>query len=181
MGAPKKFKTAKSLEKAVDAYFDSITREVPLTEKVETGKRDKHGHMIYKDEPVYNKNGAQAVITQYLIPPTVDGLCNALHIHRSTWADYCNHELHPEFSDTTTRARGRMRAWREEQLLTRKDVKGLIFDLENNYYKREEHSSGGRKADNIPMEEREELLKELAQEMRGDIEELGTAENNGIP
>jgi hypothetical protein len=36
-------------------------------------------------------------------------------------------------------ARGRLRAWREEQLLTRKHVKGIIFDLENNYGCRQKH------------------------------------------
>ena len=69
-------------------------------------------------------------VTEYLVVPSVGGLCEFLGIHRSTWAEYCSQE---EFSDTTTRVQGRLRAWREEQLLTRKDVKGIIFDLENNY------------------------------------------------
>ena len=81
-------------------------------------------------------------ITEYLVPPTVGGLCEHLKIHRSTWAEYCDPEIHPEFSDTTTRARGRMREYLEQQLLTRpgKDIKGVIFSLENNYGYQDRHS-----------------------------------------
>ena len=134
MGRPKKY-TPRTLKTAVEKYFDSISREIGMTEKVDTGERDSSGHKIYKDEPVLNKCGEQVRITEYLIPPTVGGLCEALGIHRSTWAEYCDQDQHPEFSDTTTRARGRMREYLEQQLLIRsgRDVKGVIFSLQNNY------------------------------------------------
>lgn len=138
---PKKY-TERTLKKAVEAYFDSITREVPLTENVDTGEKDRSGHKIYEVKPVYNKRGEQVTITEYLVPPTVGGLCEHLKIHRSTWAEYSDPEIHPEFSDTTTRARGRMREYLEQQLLTRpgKDIKGVIFSLENNYGYQDRHS-----------------------------------------
>lgn len=123
----------KTLREAVERYFKSITRKVKLTEKVATGKKDKDGHVIYKDEPVINELGEQVEIIEYLVVPSVGGLSDFLGIHRSTWDNYCDADKHPEFFDTTTYAQGRMRTWREEQLHTRKDVKGLIFDLENNY------------------------------------------------
>lgn len=134
MAAPKKY-TENTLKKAVNKYFDSISREVPLTEKKDSGRKDNMGHVIWDDVPVLNQLGEQIVKTEYLIPPTVGGLCAFLEIHRSTWAEYCDHDKYPEFSDTTTRAQGCMRTWNEEQLLTRsgKDIKGVIFNLENNY------------------------------------------------
>lgn len=134
MAAPKKY-TDKTLNTAVNKYFKSISREVPLTEKKDSGEKDEMGHVIWEDVPVLNQLGKQIVQTEYVIPPTVGGLCQFLGIHRSTWADYCDHEKYPEFSDTTTRAQGCMRTWNEEQLLTRpgKEIKGIIFNLENNY------------------------------------------------
>ena len=135
MGAPKKYKTAKALEKAVDAYFDSITREKRMTEMVPTGERDKMGHMIYEPIEVTNKRGEPVIVTEYLVPPSVGDLAEFLGIHRSTWHDYCDPEKHPEFSDTTTQALGRIHAYLERESLTRsgKDLKGVIFNLENNF------------------------------------------------
>ena len=145
MARPKKY-DAESLRKAVDKYFRSITRMVQVTEKVDSGKRDSSGHIIWETKPVTNQLGKELWVTEFLVPPTVSGLCDYLGIHRSTWAEYCDPEIHPEFSDTTTHARGRMQGWREEQLITRKDVKGIVFDLQNNYGYRERQSvevSGG--------------------------------------
>ena len=157
MSRPRKY-TPNTLKKAVNGYFDSISRLVPLTEKKNTGRKDGDGHVIYEEVPV-------------LVPPTVGGLCEHLGIHRSTWADYCDAQLHPEFSDTTTHARGRMRAWLEEQLLTRKDVKGIVFDLQNNYgyHDKKEIELGGRAAKavtaaSMPLEERQSVLEELMRE-----------------
>lgn len=174
MGRPKKY-TERTLRKAVEAYFDSITREVAMTEKVDTGRKDADGHKIFENVPVINKRGEQVKITEYLVPPTVGGLCEHLGIHRSTWAEYCDENAHPEFSDTTTRTRGRMREYLEQQLLIRKDVKGVIFSLQNNYgyTERREVELGpyARKtvaAAGLSMDEREELLRELAAEFSGE-------------
>lgn len=139
--AEKKY-TPRSLKKAVERYFASITRIVPLTEPYDTGEKDKMGHAIYAQRPVTNTLGEQVEITEYLVPPSVGGLCEHLGIHRATWANYCDREKNPEMFDTTTQAQGRMRAWNEQQLLTRsgKDIKGIIFNLENNYGYREKQS-----------------------------------------
>lgn len=140
MGAPKKYDEA-TLARAVKRYFKSITREVVLTEKKPTGKKDKMGHMIYEDVVVLNALGKPVKLTEYLIPPSVGGLSEFLGIHRDTWNDYCNHEKHPEFSDTTTYAQGRIHAYLERESLTRqgKDLKGVLFNLENNFGYKERH------------------------------------------
>ena len=134
MGAPKKY-DAKKLDKAVKKYFRSISREKTLTEKRATGQKDKMGHMIFEDVEILNALGKPMTVTEYLVPPTVGGLSDFLGIHRDTWNDYCNHEKHPEFSDTTTYAQGRIHAYLEQEMLTRqgKDLKGVLFNLENNF------------------------------------------------
>lgn len=146
MGAPKKYKTPKALEKAVNAYFDSITREKEVTEMVSTGERDKMGHLIYKPQLVLNRLGKPVTVTEFLVPPSVGDLAQFLGIHRSTWYDYCDPEKHPEFSDTTTQALGRIHAYLERESLTRegKNLKGVIFNLENNFgYKERLEVQGG--------------------------------------
>lgn len=167
MPRPKKYTEAK-LRKQVGRYFDSISRTITVTERKDTGDRDDKGHVIWEEVDIVNNLGEPLQKREYIIPPTVGGLCEYLGIHRSTWNDYCNEDLHPEFSDTTTRARGAMRAYLEQELLTRKDVKGVIFDLQNNYGytdKREvEIGSETKKLmaiQNMTPERREELLEKI--------------------
>lgn len=177
MGRPKKY-NKKTLTKAVDRYFAAITRVVPLTEKVDTGRRDGDGHKIYEDKPVLNSLGVQATVEEFIVPPTVGSLCMALGIHRSTWAEYCDHEEHPEFKDITVAARERLRTYLEQQLLVRKDVKGVIFDLQNNHgytEKRQldlsERATKAVSMATVPLSEKEALLREIARDFQ---EEAGT-------
>ena len=162
MGRPKKY-TEKTLTREVRRYFDSISREVTVTEKTDSGRKDSKGHVIWEDRPVTNKLGENITVTVYAVPPTVGGLCTFLGIHRSTWFDYCDPGIHPELAAITAEARGIMQAWLEEQLLTRKDVKGIVFDLQNNYGYSEKRSvefTGGV----------EEYLKGLTE--RGQVQEF---------
>lgn len=83
-------------------------------------------------------SGGEAWEAEYKRPPTVSGLCLYLGIDRSTWQNYADPKLHPEFREITAYARMRMEAYLEEQLLVReKNVQGLIFNLQNNYGWRE--------------------------------------------
>lgn len=173
MGRPKRY-TKKTLDEAVERYFATITRIVTMTELIETGERDDKGHKIFERKPITNSLGEEAKVEEYIVPPTVGALCQHLGIHRSTWAEYCDRELHPEFSDTTTRARGRLRAYLEQQLLIRKDVKGIIFDLQNNHgyaEKRQlelgERASKAVSAQAMPMSEKKLLLEQIAREFSG--------------
>ena len=136
----RKRKYSKSgLERAVSQYFDTITRERTVTERYDTGEKDEYGHKVFAERPILNRLGQELTVTEYLVPPSVYDLCEFLEISDSTWENYCDPEKHPEFLGTTTRARARMRAWNEKELLTRegKDLKGIIFNLENNYGYRE--------------------------------------------
>lgn len=173
MGRPRKY-TKKSLLEALERYFVSISRTVTLTERVPSGKKDEYGHEIYETKPILNDAGEPIRARQFEIPPTVGGICDYLKIHRSTWADYCDTEAHPEFREATVWARETIHAYLESALLDRagKDLKGVIFTLQNNYgyaEKREvEMGPGARRAvaaANMTTAEREELLKELAREI----------------
>lgn len=120
LGRPKKYKSAKALREAVEAYFGSISRTAPAL--------DPDG------EPICNDEGEVIWVTEYIVPPSVSGLCLRLQIDRSTWQNYCDHELHPEFAEVTAMTRQRIEAYLEEELLTRqKGVQGIIFNLQNNY------------------------------------------------
>lgn len=173
MGRPRKY-TKKSLKEALEEYFRSISRTVTLTERVASGKKDEYGHEIYETKPVLNDDGKPIKARQFEIPPTVGGICEYLGIHRSTWADYCDKDSHPEFQEITSWAKETIHAYLETALLGRsgKDLKGVIFTLQNNYgytEKREvEMGPGAQKAvaaANMTTAEREKLLKELAQEI----------------
>ena len=61
MSRPRKY-TPNTLKKAVNGYFDSISRLVPLTEKRNTGRKDSDGHVIYEEVPVLNRLGVQATV-----------------------------------------------------------------------------------------------------------------------
>ena len=132
MARPPKY-TKKALREAVERYFDSITREVDLTEKVDSGKRDSYGHVIYDTVKIKNKLGEVAKATEYLVPPTLGGLCAFLMINQSTWSRWSNKDDYPQYEEIIAQTKERLLTWRQEQVLLRKDVKGLIWDLETNY------------------------------------------------
>lgn len=146
MGAPKKYKTGKALRKAVEAYFDSITREKAVTEMVPTGRTDRYGHPILEPKEVVNRLGQPVMVEEFLIPPSWGDLAAFLGVHRSTLTAWCNESDYPEFSDTAMWARGRIHAYLERESLTRdgKDLKGVLFNLENNFgYKERLEVQGG--------------------------------------
>lgn len=132
MGAPKKY-TKETLEAAVQAYFDSITREVVIKERVPTGEKDSWGHDVYEWRDVENNLGEVAKRTEYLVPPTLGGLCIHLGIANSTWTRWRDPAKYKSFKKIIEYVNDRMIAWRKEQVVTRKDVKGLIWDMEVNY------------------------------------------------
>lgn len=84
-GRPKKL-TPKRLREGVEAYFDSISYERPVMERVKTDRKDADGHWIYEEIPVTNRKGQELKITIYTQPPTKGDLYTFLGIHKSTWS-----------------------------------------------------------------------------------------------
>lgn len=130
-----KIYTERTLKKAVKQYFASISREVKLTEKVDSGRKDDKGHVIFETKTVMNSLNQPVKVIEYLVPPTLEGLCTYLGIHSSTWSRWTSNEddKYAEFTEIIEDVRDRLLAWRKEQVLIRKDVKGLVWDLEVNY------------------------------------------------
>jgi len=150
--ARKRELSPEKLRRGAEKYFRSISRRRAITERVPTGQRDENGHEIFVDVCVKNQLGDLIYVTEYLEPPTVAGLCEFLRIHRSTWAIYADKEKSPDYAEVTEEIRERLRAWNERELLTRpgKDIKGIMFNLQQNYGwtgERVEHEFGaGMKA-----------------------------------
>ena len=145
MGARKKY-TKKALKAAVQTYFDRITREVVIQERVPTGEKDSWGHDVYEWREVENNLGEVAKRIEFLVPPTIGGLCLHLGIHSSTWSRWRDGEKHPEFQEIIELVYDRLITWRQEQVVSRDKVQGLIWDLETNY-------GCGKKAEGPPKME----------------------------
>jgi hypothetical protein len=129
LGRPKAYATPDKLERAVERYFSSISREVAVTEAQDSGKRDEKGHVIYAWVPVLNDEGQEIHRREFVLPPTVTGLCRALGISRQTW---CNYAADKAYAPVIERAKSVIMDWLEEQLLTRsKGVQGIMFALQN--------------------------------------------------
>lgn len=88
-----------------------------------------------------------------------------------------------EFAAVGERVRERMKAWNEHEMLTRpgKDLKGILFNLTNNYgYSEKKEVELGERATktvtaaSIPLEDRQEMLRELMQEFERDEREDGS-------
>ena len=120
MARQKKYKTEAALLKAINGYFDSISRLSPVNEP------DGSDGLPRK---VIAAGGEFMQRREYLIPPTISALCLFLGISRQTWSDYA--ECFPE---AVADAKLRIECYLEEQLLTRKKgIQGIMFNLQNNY------------------------------------------------
>ncbi len=115
----------RSLGRAIDRYFASIRRTTAATERVETGPK------TFEERPILSDIGEPILCREYVVAPTVWGLCEALGITPAEWNRLCDRQEHPELQDAVQRAAGLMREWREQAMLTRKDVRGLIYHLQN--------------------------------------------------
>ncbi len=142
VGRPKKYGSVKALRDAVNEYFDSIS----YTEVMMRGS-----------EPILSDTGHPIKCRVYARPPTVGGLCMHLGIDRSTWNNYCDARIHPEFHEITSGAKSIMEAYLEEQLVTReKSTQGIQFNLENNFgwkKKREVELGEGTRSAVVKMSE----------------------------
>ena len=151
MGRWKKYRSDKALREAAEGYFASISRVRQVMEERRTGELDKFGHFVVEWVPVLDGRGEVITEREFVLPPTVGGLCAHLGISRDTWAKYCDKSINPQFAETAEWAREQLLSWREKELMSRpgKDVRGLIFDLQVNY------GIGGRDA-SAPSGQRED-------------------------
>lgn len=125
------YRSGKKLEEAVERYFRSISRTVPAVERRESGEKDSDGKKIFLEFPILNDDGEEIRYREYVIPPTVWGLCDHLGITRETWESWSDAEKFPQYHGAVQRARTLLQEWSQRSLLTKKDVRGLIYVLQN--------------------------------------------------
>lgn len=176
-GRPKKYSAA-ALEKAVEAYFNSISyreniiRKVPEMDDKQRPVLDDMGHQVYKFEPVVTADGKPAFATRWIEPPGIMALCLYLGIDRATFDRYGKMEGEtPEeerFRNTVTRARGRVEAYLVEQLENKSAARGAIFNLQQNFgwkdrkeISLDEGTQKAISARGMTMEEKLALLREI--------------------
>ena len=168
--AEKKSGKAK-LQTDVDRYFRSISREVLLTETAETGETDEKGKPITEKRAVLNALGETVYVTEYLLPPTRQGLLHYIGLTAEEWHALAGTARHRR---TVQEAEERLVDWRFRQILTLpgKDIRGLIFDLEQNYAKAPPAEAAPPP---LSLQEKLQCLRELSAEFR-DIEEQEDSE-----
>ena len=112
-GAPRKWKSVKAMQKAIDAYFERC-KGTPLMIDGDVAT-DKYGRPIILDEK----------------PPTVTGLALSLGFTgRQALIDY---QGRPEFADTVTRAKSRCEEYAESRLYDKDGANGAKFSLGCNF------------------------------------------------
>ena len=112
-GAPRKWKSVKAMQEAIDAYFESC-KGTPLMIAGNVAT-DKYGRPIILDEK----------------PPTVTGLALSLGFTgRQALIDY---QGRPEFADTVTRAKSRCEEYAESRLYDKDGANGAKFSLGCNF------------------------------------------------
>ncbi len=146
-----------SLRRAIDRYFASIRRTVVATERVEAGPK------TFEERPILSDTGEPIRCREYVVAPTVWGLCEALRISPAEWNRLCDPGEHPELQEAVQRAAGLMREWREQTLLTRKDVRGLIYHMQNHMGGLDALPSGDV-LQSLSLSERGSLLEEPGDE-----------------
>ncbi len=113
-GAPRKWKSVKAMQKAIDAYFEACKGE-PFIGDDGCAVRDKSGVPI-----IINAK-----------PPTVTGLALALGF--TTRQGLINYQGRAEFVDTITRAKSRCEEYAESRLYDKDGANGAKFSLGCNF------------------------------------------------
>lgn len=122
-GAPRKWKSVKAMQEAIDAYFKKCEGE-PL---------------IVDGSTAVDKYGVPIIIN--VKPPTVTGLALALGFTgRQALLDY---QARPEFADTVTRAKSRCEEYAESRLYDKDGANGAKFSLGCNFGWNSENEKSG--------------------------------------
>ena len=153
---PHKYKSAEELQDAIEHYFMSISYTTTL-----------HG----EDDELTNDLGEPIRVRKFAVPPTTCGMCVQLGIDRSTWSNYCDPVLHPEFQEVTHMARAVLEGYLEEELTKRTtNVSGLKFNLQNNFGWREKkeveigaETRGAVKTEGVSLSDKLAVIAEAAQ------------------
>lgn len=151
------YPTPAKFARAVTAYFDAISYELPYTRE--------------DGSPICNLNGDPIILVKYITPPSLQELHLFLHIDSSTWDNYRAKE---GYNEVCAEAKLRVEAYLTEQVNTRDRPQGIMFNLENNFdwknKKEVDLGEGTRKAmqlASMTIEEKKNLLAATLPELAG--------------
>lgn len=122
----------KKLKKAVERYFQGISRVVTVTEPMATGKKDEDGHAVYKSVSVKNRLGRVVKTEEWIIPPSIADLRHELGLTEDEWAALKAAEDTRLICEA---AEERVERYLRRELLTRpnKAIKGVVLTLQRDF------------------------------------------------
>ncbi len=109
------------------AWRKTITRIVNVTEQVPTGELDKYGHPVMKTVDVVNQLCNPVTRMEFLVAPMVGDLCIYMGVSRAQWDAWVQDDAYAEAAQLMESI---YRHYLDRELVTRKDVKGVIYGLE---------------------------------------------------
>ena len=165
-GRPRNYKTPAAFRKAVETYFDVITRERKLTEWVDSGERTNKGKPIMVERDVLGLDGQPVMIAEYITPPSLTSLMVTIGIKsKATWHDYKQRDGYREVCEE---AKLLCESYLEEQAIIRDNPRGVLQNLMSNYgWTQSKEVELGREtraalAMDMTMEEKMRLIREMA-------------------
>lgn len=173
-GRPRTYKTVAAFRKAVDGYFEAITRERTLREWVDSGERTNRGKPIMVERDVIGLDGQPVIVFDYVMPPTMPALQLAIGVSKASWDNYRKRE---GFAEVCAEAKLRIEAYLAERVVTAKNPAGVQFTLENNYgWRSSREVELGEKtraalAQDMTMAEKMALIRAAAAEADDDDED----------
>ena len=178
--AKKKKLSPRELYRGIDDYFRSISRMVTVTEMIDSGEVDRYGHPVLQPVVVKNQLGQEIKRLEYLIPPTIGGLCDYLGISASTWSSYSGDK---RYAESVKRARGAVYAYLQAETLTRPDkaLGGILFNIENNFADFAPRKQMDFREQELRIRKAEQELDSMEQGSTGvSVELVGEADSYGV-
>lgn len=178
--------TAAELEDRCEEYFRRcrrtkiMTEQVPMLEEQGDGEwkiaTDERGRAIMIERQVQSDAGEVLSAEEYLVPPSITGLCLFLGISRETWRKYSQDKRK---SRVCEKAKMRVEVYLQQKLLEKDSARGAQFALEYNFGWKErreistdEKTQQALTAASMSTREKAELMRELGWTLPGEAEEL---------
>lgn len=125
-----KIYTPKQFDRAVERYFESVSRKIPATELYDSGRVNAKGMPVMLTRPILREDGRPYMVTDWIDKPSITKLCIFLGITKTTFDNYARDE---KYLVTATRARETIEAYLTDQLENLRNPSGVMFNLKYNF------------------------------------------------
>lgn len=170
------------LEAKCEEYFrrcrrtQAVREQVPLLEEQGDGcwriVTDEKGRPVMIEREVTADSGEVMSSEDYLVPPSITGLCLFLGISRETWRKYAKRA---SMKQTCEKAKMRVEVYLQGKLLERDSQRGAQFALEHNFGWRERQEISVEKETrkdlkkSMSIRDKAALLREIAEDAAGGL------------